>query len=95
MIFYQKRTVVFFAYHNKKYTKIVMWEWDTDWIDSNGNLYIYWWTLDITARSPSDYDWQVIYEWWTFIVDWEEYSYVPNQMMWWGRMWGWRWGHMR
>ena len=81
------------------YTKIVMWAWDTDWIDSNGDLYIYGWTVDITARSPSDYDWKVVYEWWTLIIDWEEYTYVPNQQLWWGWMWGWRWwmwgGHMR
>jgi hypothetical protein len=72
-----------------------MWEGDTDWVDSNGNLYIYWWTLDITARSPTDYDWSVIYSWWSLIVDWEEYDYVPNQMMWgrggnMGDMRGWR-----
>ena len=76
-----------------------MWAWDTDWIDSNGDLYIYGWTVDITARSPSDYDWKVVYEWWTLIIDWEEYTYVPNQQLWWGWMWGWRWwmwgGHMR
>ena len=76
---------------NGWYTKIVMWGWDTDWIDSNGNLYIYWWTIDITARSPSDYDWKVVYEWWTLIIDWEEYNYVPNQQIWWGGMWWWRW----
>ena len=88
---------------NGWYTKITMWAWDTDWLDSNGNLYIYWWTIDITARSPSDYDWKVVYEWWALVIDGEEYTYVPNQMMWWGGMWGWRWwiwdwwrwGHMR
>jgi hypothetical protein len=72
-----------------------MWEGDTDWVDSNGNLYIYWWTLDITARSPADYDWSVIYSWWSLIIDGEEYDYVPNQMMWgrggnMGDMRGWR-----
>lgn len=88
---------------NGWYTKITMWAWDTDWLDSNGNLYIYWWTIDITARSPADYDWKVVYEWWALVIDGEEYTYVPNQMMWWGGMWGWRWwiwdwwrwGHMR
>ena len=80
---------------NWGYVKITMWEGDTDWVDSNGNLYIYWWTLDITARSPTDYDWSVIYSWWSLIVDWEEYDYVPNQMMWgrggnMGDMRGWR-----
>ena len=80
---------------NWGYVKITMWEGDTDWVDSNGNLYIYWWTLDITARSPADYDWSVIYSWWSLIIDWEEYDYVPNQMMWWrggnmGDMRGWR-----
>lgn len=79
---------------NDGYIKIVMWAWDTDGIDSNGNLYIYWWTLDIEARSPTDYDWVVVFEWWKLIIDGEEYDTVPNQMMWWGRMWwmgGWMW----
>ena len=78
---------------NDGYIKIVMWAWDTDWVDSNGNLYIYWWTLDIEARSPTDYDGVVVFEWWKLIIDWEEYTYVPNQMMWWGRWWmgGWMW----
>lgn len=77
---------------NGWYTKITMWAWDTDWMDANGNLYIYGWTIDITARSPADYDWSVVYSWWTLIIDWEEYTYVPNQMMWWGwRWWMWRW----
>ena len=79
---------------NDGYIKIVMWAWDTDGIDSNGNLYIYWWTLDIEARSPTDYDWVVVFEWWKLIIDGEEYDTVPNQMMWWGGMWwmgGWMW----
>ena len=79
---------------NDGYIKIVMWAWDTDGIDSNGNLYIYWWTLDIEARSPADYDGVVVFEWWKLIIDGEEYDTVPNQMMWWGRMWwmgGWMW----
>lgn len=78
---------------NDGYIKIVMWAWDTDWVDSNGNLYIYGWTIDISARSPADYDWTVVFEWWKLIIDWEEYTYVPNQMMWWGGMWwmGWMW----
>ena len=78
---------------NDGYIKIVMWAWDTDGIDSNGNLYIYWWTLDIEARSPTDYDWVVVFEWWKLIIDGEEYDTVPNQMMWWGRWWmgGWMW----
>ena len=46
--------------------------------------------IDISARSPTDYDWSVVYSWWTLIIDWEEYTYVPNQMMWGWRMW-WRW----
>lgn len=78
---------------NGWYTKITMWAWDTDWMDSNGNLYIYGWTIDITARSPADYDWSVVYSWWTLIIDGEEYTYVPNQMMWWGWRW-WMWGSM-
>ena len=78
---------------NGWYTKITMWAWDTDWIDSNGNLYIYGWTIDISARSPADYDWTVVYEWGKLIIDWEEYTYVPNQMMGWSRWWmgGWMW----
>jgi hypothetical protein len=79
---------------NDGYIKIVMWAWDTDGIDSNGNLYIYGWTLDIEARSPADYDWVVVFEWWKLIIDGEEYDTVPNQMMWWGGMWwmgGWMW----
>ena len=78
---------------NGWYTKITMWAWDTDWVDSNGNLYIYGWTVDISARSPADYDWTVVYEWGKLIIDGEEYTYVPNQMMWWGGMWwmGWMW----
>ena len=78
---------------NDGYIKIVMWAWDTDGIDSNGNLYIYWWTLDIEARSPTDYDGVVVFEWGKLIIDGEEYTYVPNQMMGWGRWWmgGWMW----
>lgn len=78
---------------NDGYIKIVMWAWDTDWIDSNGNLYIYGWTIDISARSPADYDGTVVYEWWKLIIDGEEYTYIPNQMMGWGRWWmgGWMW----
>jgi hypothetical protein len=78
---------------NGWYTKITMWAWDTDWVDSNGNLYIYWWTIDISARSPADYDWTVVFEWWKLVIDGEEYTYVPNQMMGWGRWWmgGWMW----
>lgn len=72
------------------YVKIIMGEWDTDWVDSNGNLYIYWWILDISARSPTDYDGSVIYSWGTLIIDGTEYSYVPNQMMWW-RWWNMQW----
>ena len=67
-----------------------MWAWDTDGIDSNGNLYIYWWTLDIEARSPTDYDGVVVFEWWKLIIDGEEYDTVPNQMMWW-RWWNMQW----
>jgi len=78
---------------NGWYTKITMWAWDTDWVDSNGNLYIYGWTIDISARSPADYDGTVVYEWGKLIIDGEEYTYVPNQMMGWGRWWmgGWIW----
>ena len=72
---------------NDGYIKIVMWAGDTDWIDSNGNLYIYGWTLDIEARSPTDYDGVVVFEWWKLIIDGEEYDTVPNQMMWWGGRW--------
>ena len=78
---------------NWGYVSIIMWEWDTDWVDSNWNLYIYWWTLDISARSPTDYDWSVIYSWGTLIIDGTEYDYVPNQMMW-GRWWN-MWGMMK
>jgi len=78
---------------NGWYTKITMWAWDTDWVDSNGNLYIYGWTIDISARSPADYDGEVAFEWWKLIIDGEEYTYVPNQMMEWSRWWmgGWMW----
>ena len=78
---------------NGWYTKITMWAWDTDWVDSNENLYIYGWTIDISARSPTDYDGTVVYEWGKLIIDGEEYTYVPNQMMGWGRWWmgGWMW----
>ena len=81
---------------NGWYTKITMWAWDTDWVDSNGNLYIYGWTIDISARSPTDYDGTVIYECGKLIIDGEEYTYVPNQMMGWGRWWmgGWMGGWM-
>lgn len=75
---------------NWGYVKIIMGEWDTDWVDSNGNLYIYWWILDISARFPTDYDGSVIYSWGTLIIDGTEYSYVPNQMMWW-RWWNMQW----
>ena len=60
---------------------IVMGEGDTDAIDSNGTLIIAGGTLDITARSPFDYDGAISHTGGTIIVNGKETDTVTNQQM--------------
>ena len=60
---------------------IVMGNGDTDAIDSNGNLYIYGGTLNITAQSPFDYDGECDYQGGTIIVNGTETNSITNQFM--------------
>ena len=68
------------------YIKIVMWAWDTDGIDSNGNLYINGGTVDITANSPFDYDGTAKLNGGTIIVNGTQTNTITNQMMGGGNM---------
>jgi len=66
---------------NGWYTKIRMWAWDTDWIDSNWNIYLHGWVVDIVARAPADYLGAVVYDGGSLIIEWVEYDHIPNQRM--------------
>ena len=54
---------------------------DTDAIDSNGNIYIAGGTINITARSPFDYDGESKYTGGTIIVNGTETNQITNQQM--------------
>lgn len=54
---------------------------DTDGIDSNGNLIINGGTIDITGRSSFDYDGSGQYNGGTIIVNGQQLTSLPNQMM--------------
>lgn len=60
---------------------IKMGQGDTDGIDSNGNIYIYGGTINITAQSPFDYDGEAKKTGGTIIVNGEETNTITNQMM--------------
>ena len=69
------------AEFNGGYTTIVMGQGDTDAVDSNGDLVINGGTLDITAQSPFDYDYNAEYNGGTIIVNGQETNAITNQMM--------------
>lgn len=60
---------------------IVMGAGDTDGIDSNGDLFINGGTIDITARSPFDYDGTGQKNGGTIIVNGQQTDQLQNQMM--------------
>lgn len=60
---------------------IVIGAGDTDGIDSNGNLLINGGTIDITGQSAFDYDGSGQYNGGTIIVNGNQVSSIPNQMM--------------
>ncbi len=60
---------------------IIMGAGDTDAIDSNGNLYINGGYVNITARSPFDYDGTGKYSGGTLIVNGTQTTSLQNQMM--------------
>ncbi len=69
------------AEFNGGYVTIVMGSGDTDAVDSNGDLIITGGTLDITARSPFDYDGTCRRTGGTLIVNGQETDTVQSQMM--------------
>ncbi len=54
---------------------------DVDGVDSNGDLIINGGTVDVTARSPFDYDGTAQYNGGTIIVNGQQVDGIPNQMM--------------
>lgn len=61
--------------------KITMNGFDTDAIDSNGNLTVNGGTIDITGQSAFDYDGKAEYNGGTIIVNGETVNAITNQMM--------------
>ena len=60
-------------------TSIQMGNGDTDAVDSNGDLYINGGTIDITARSPFDYDGAAEYNGGSIIVNGQLTNSIDNQ----------------
>ena len=60
---------------------VVMGAGDTDGIDSNGNLIINSGTVDITGQSAVDYDGAGQYNGGVIIINGQQVSSLPNQMM--------------
>lgn len=67
---------------------VVMGSGDTDGIDSNGNLIINGGTVDITGQSAVDYDGAGQYNGGVIIINGQQVSSLPNQMMGGGMMGG-------
>ena len=67
---------------------VVMGTGDTDGIDSNGNLIINGGTVDITGQSAVDYDGAGQYNGGVIIINGQQVSSLPNQMMGGGMMGG-------
>lgn len=72
---------------------ITMAAWDTDAIDSNWDLIISGWNINIKAQSAFDFDGKATFTWWNVIVNWEKVTTITNSMMWWPR--GGMWWEMR
>ena len=66
---------------NGGYITIVMSSGDTDGIDCNGNLIINGGTIDVSGMSTFDYDGAGQYNGGTIIVNGQQISSLPNQMM--------------
>ena len=60
---------------------VIMDSGDTDGLDSNGNLYINGGTIEITADSAVDYDGIGEFNGGTLIVNGQQQTALPNQMM--------------
>ena len=60
---------------------IVMGAGDTDGVDSNGDLIISGGTIDVTGNSTFDYDGTASYTGGVIIVNGQQVSQIPNQMM--------------
>ena len=60
---------------------ITMSAGDTDGIDSNGNIIVNGGTINITGNSSFDYDGTAQYNGGTIIVNGEQVTAIPNQMM--------------
>ncbi|MBR1496029.1 MAG: carbohydrate-binding domain-containing protein [Oscillospiraceae bacterium] len=60
---------------------ITMGAGDTDGVDSNGNLIINGGAINVTGRSAFDYDGAAQYNGGTIIVNGQQVSSIPNQMM--------------
>ena len=54
---------------------------DTDGVDSNGNIVMNGGTVNITGNSSFDYDGSAQYNGGTIVVNGQQLSYIPNQMM--------------
>ena len=67
---------------------VVMGSGDTDGIDSNGDIIVNGGTINVTGNSTFDYDGIAQYNGGTIIVNGQQISYIPNQMMG-GGMFGW------
>ena len=60
---------------------IVMGPGDTDGIDSNGSIVVNGGVIDITGNSGFDYEGVALLNGGTVIVNGQELSAIPNQMM--------------
>lgn len=60
---------------------VVMFSGDTDGIDSNGNIIVNGGVISVTGSSSFDYDGTAQYNGGTIIVNGQQVSSIPNQMM--------------
>ena len=60
---------------------VVMGPGDTDGIDSNGDIIVTGGTINVTGNSTFDCDGSAQYTGGTIIVNGQQISYIPNQMM--------------
>ena len=70
-------TVIF----NGGSTTIAMGAGDTDGVDANGNIYVNGGTVNVTGNSSFDYDGTAELNGGTLIVNGQQLSSIPNQMM--------------
>ncbi|MBQ4226957.1 MAG: carbohydrate-binding domain-containing protein [Clostridia bacterium] len=60
---------------------VVMGSGDTDGIDSNGDIIVNGGSINVSGSSTFDYDGSAQYNGGTIIVNGQQVSYIPNQMM--------------